>query len=85
MFLVTRSKLKYTSTIPAPVPAAVEALKSGGKVAAVQKEVKRERVKDIKGVVGEDSVVRARGKAWAMEFRDGEFGSYGLAISSGDG
>ena len=29
-------------------------------------------MKDVAGVVGESSEVRARGKAWAMEFKDGE-------------
>lgn len=83
--------MKYTSTVPAPVEPIVEAQKAGSKVGAAVtaggagkggKEVVK-RVKDLKRVVGEDSVVRARGKAWAMEFRDGEFQfafAYGLAM-----
>ncbi|KAK1924560.1 hypothetical protein DB88DRAFT_485928, partial [Papiliotrema laurentii] len=70
VFVVTRSKLKFSSISPAPAGAQVEALKAGGKVSAIQEEGKDKKVW-VGANATEDGELRAHGKVWAMEFING--------------
>lgn len=82
VFVVTRSKLKFSSISPAPAGAQVEALKAGGKVSAIQEEGKDKKVW-VGANATEDGELRAHGKVWAMEFINGELGLAGLVCARG--
>lgn len=73
VFLITRSKIRYTARKPAPKAAveAAAAAQKGAKVAATQ--VSKEATQWIEGgAMDDEGEIVARGKAWGLEFVDGE-------------
>jgi len=71
VFLITRSKIRYTARKPAPQALADAAAKAGAKVAATQASSGATQWIEG-GAMDDEAQIVARGKAWGLEIVDGE-------------